>query len=96
MAKIIIDESEYVDPTTLAKIANFFERVDNPYRMPELMAQWLTDYNEQHKVDTTYSIPVGYSYNAMRLDFTFKRDMIIMTFMAPDGTRLMELRLHAL
>lgn len=94
MAKVIVDESEYVDPAALAKIASFFDQMQNPYRMPELMAQWLDHYNEQHKVDTFYQVVVGYSHDAMSLRFTFKRDMIVMEFCAPDGMRLMELRLH--
>lgn len=94
MAKVIIDESEYVDPKALAKIAAFFDQIQSPYRMPEAMADWLDKYNEQHKVDTFYQVSVGYSHDAFGLRFTFKRDMIHMEFVAPDGMRLMELRLH--
>lgn len=97
MAKIVIDDSELIDAhamQTLEKLASFFNRIDDPYRMPELMGEWLKEYNKQHKVDTFYSVPIGYSHMALRLDFMFKQDMIMMTFNAPDGTRLMELRLH--
>jgi hypothetical protein len=97
VSKILIEESDVVDPASmkvLEDIARFFNRLEDPYRMPSLMADWLRDYNGQHKVDTTYRIPVGYSHNALALDFVFKTDMMVMTFNLPDGTRLMELRLH--
>jgi len=97
VAKIIIDDSELIDAhamQTLEKLASFFSRIDDPYRMPELMKQWLDEYNGEQRVDTFYRIPVGYSHKALALDFIFKKDMIIMTFSSPDGTRLMEIRLH--
>lgn len=97
MAKIIIDDSELIDAHSmrvLEKLADFFSRVDDPYRMPEEMSLWLGEYNAQHKVDTFFSVPVGYSHMALRLDFMFKKEMIVMTFSAPDGMRLMEIRLH--
>jgi hypothetical protein len=97
VGKIIIDESEIIDTKamqTLERLASFFDRLDDPYRMPELMSEWLKHYNEGHKVDTYYRIPVGYSHEALSLDFMFKSEMIVMTFNLPDGTRLMELRLH--
>lgn len=62
--------------------------------MPDLMTEWLTEYNGQQRVDTFYSMPVGYGHNALRLDFMFKKGQVHMTFSLPDGTRLMELRLH--
>lgn len=94
--KVIIDGNELDSSViqSLDKLASFFDRLDNPYRMPELMSQWLDHYNDQHKVDTFYSVPVGYSAESMSLLFTFKRDMMVLEFRDPYGTRLMELRLH--
>lgn len=97
MGKIVIDESELADQDTMRtmrRLADFFDRFDNPYRMPNAMVEWLRDYNEMQKVDTFYQVPVGYSHNALSLRFMFKRSMIQMEFCLPDGTRLMELRLH--
>lgn len=97
MAKIVIDESELPDPNALKSLemlARFFDRIDNPYRMPQAMVEWLEAYNKQNTVDTFYSVPVGYSHYALQLRFTFKRDMILLEFHSPDGMRLMELRLH--
>lgn len=99
MGKVILDEDNIPDNFTLEsldRIARFFSRLDDPYRMPETMVEWLKAYNEEHKVDTVYQVTVGYSHNAMALRFTFKRDMIFMEFVSPDGMRLMEIRLHAL
>lgn len=97
MAKILIEESDTIDAKsleTLKSVARFFDRMEDPYRMPDLMSDWLTDYNSLQKVDTFYQIPVGYGGNSLSLSFMFKKGLIIMTFMLPDGTRLMELRLH--
>lgn len=64
--------------------------------MPDLMREWLERYNEVHKVDTFYQVSLGYSYEALALRCTFKKNMIWMEILLPDGTRLMEIRLHAL
>jgi hypothetical protein len=97
VAKIIIDESELIDQhgyDTLEKLARFFDRLDDPYRMPDIMAEWLHKQSEASGVDTYYSVPVGYSNYAMQLRFTFKKNMMIMEFTDPTGMRLMELRFH--
>ncbi len=77
----------------LARIADFFDRINDPYRMPELMVEY---YNKQRQsgVDTYYQCVVGYGYEALSLRFTFRRDCLEMEFCAPDGMRLMNLRLH--
>lgn len=95
MSKIVIDSEQMPDIDALNKIAAFFDQIQNPYRMPELMKQWLRNYNEQHQVDTFYMHSVGYSHNALSVRWTFKKDMIEMEFCLPDGTRLMVLRLYA-
>lgn len=97
VAKVIIDDSELGETLStgaLEKIARFFERLDAPYQMPPLMSEWLHEYMRQQQVDTFFQIPVGYSHNSLSLKFMFKSEMIIMEFFLPDGTRLMELRLH--
>lgn len=93
MAKVIVDDSELIDPKALEKLARFFDRLDDPYRMPEQMAEFL---EEQRKggVDTYYANSVGYGPWAMMVRYTFKKDMLMIEFTAPDGMRLMELRLH--
>jgi hypothetical protein len=96
VAKIIVDESELADPTSmkiLERLSQFFDRLDDPYRMPEAMIEYL-DGQRTGGVDTYYSVPVGYGAMSMQLRFMFKRDFIQMEFSSPDGMRLMELRLH--
>lgn len=96
MGKIIIDESELTDPKAfqvLQSIARFFDKLDDPYRMPELMAEYY-DKQRQGGVDTYYAVNVGYGHDALSLHMTFRRDTLSMEFRAPDGMRLMELRLH--
>jgi hypothetical protein len=96
MAKVIVDESELIDDNSLdilKKLANFFDRLDDPYRMPELFAEYY-DRQRQGGVDTYYAVNVGYGYDALSLHMTFKKDMLVMEFRGPDGMRLMELRLH--
>lgn len=96
MAKIIVDESELADPDSmkiLERLSRFFDRLDDPYRMPELMAEYY-ERQRQGGVDTYYVSNVGYGHEALSLHMTFKRDMLVMEFRAPDGMRLMELRLH--
>ena len=96
MGKIIIDESDIIDTKamqTLERLASFFDRLDDPYRMPDLMAEWLRAQNTSG-VDSYYSVPVGFGSATMQLRFVFKKDMMIMEFLDPYGTRLMELRLH--
>lgn len=93
MAKVIVDESEYVDPKSLEKLARFFDRLDDPYRMPELMAEY-HDRQRQGGVDIYYVNTIGYGVEAISVHYTFKKDMLVMEFRAPDGMRLMELRLH--
>lgn len=95
MAKIIIDDSELIDAhamQTLEKLASFFTRIDDPYRMPTQMSEILA--REYPGVDQYYAVPVGYGPLAMQLRMTFKKGLMIMEFSSPDGTRLMELRLH--
>ena len=77
----------------LERIADFFERINDPYRMPELMVEY---YNKQRQsgVDTYYQCPVGFGYEAMSLRMTFRKNQLELEFFSPDGTRLMELRLH--
>jgi hypothetical protein len=97
VAKIIIDESELIDQKgfeVLEKLARFFDRLDDPYRMPDTMAEWIHKNAKDHGVDTYFSVPVGFSGNAMQLRFTFKKNMMIMEFTDPYGMRLMELRFH--
>ena len=96
MSKILIEESDVVDPASmkvLEDIARFFNRLDDPYRMPEAMIEYLAKQRESG-VDTYYTCPVGYGSWSMSLAFIFKRDMLVMEFRTPDGMRLMELRLH--
>jgi hypothetical protein len=96
VGKIIIDESEIIDTKamqTLERLASFFDRLDDPYRMPDAMVEWLKTQNTSG-VDSYYSIPVGYGSMAMQLRFTFKKEMMIIEFLDPCGMRLMELRLH--
>lgn len=99
MAKIIIDDSELPDPNALKSLemlARFFDRIDNPYRMPQLMVDWLENINKEHGgVDTYQAVSIGFAHNnSLTLRFIFKRDMIQMEFTDPYGMRLMELRLH--
>lgn len=96
MARVIVDESDLIDPASLKvleNLANFFTRLDDPYRMPELMVEY---YRQQRQggVDTYYVTNVGYGHEALSLHMTFKKEYLVMEFRAPDGTRLMELRLH--
>jgi hypothetical protein len=96
VAKIIIDDSELIDArsmATLEKLASFFSRIDDPFRMPDAMTEWLHAQN-QSAVDQYYAIPVGYGSMAMQLRFIFKKNMIMMEFLDPNGMRLMEIRLH--
>lgn len=96
MAKIIVDESELLGNGTvdaLDRLARFFDRLDDPYRMPEAMIEYLAKQRETG-VDTYYTAQVGYGPWAMSLSMTFKRDLLVMEFRSPDGMRLMELRLH--
>lgn len=96
MPKIVIDDTETLNAgviESLERLASFFDRLDDPYRMPQTMADWL-DAQNSSGVDSYYAIPVGYGANAMQLRFVFKKNMIIMEFLDPYGTRLMELRLH--
>jgi hypothetical protein len=96
VAKIVIDESELTDPVSmqiLERLSRFFDRLDDPYRMPEAMVKFVEDQRKAG-VDTYYSMPIGYGHIAMQLRMTFKRDFMVMEFTAPDGMRLMELRLH--
>lgn len=71
------------------------QQLGDPYQMPDAMVSWL-DAQNKSGVDSYYQIPVGYGSMNLSLRFTFKKQMIIMEFIDPYGTRLMELRLHAL
>ena len=93
MPKIIVEESEQLDLKMLETLARFFNRLDDPFQMPTLMAEII---DRSHTgVDTFYMTTIGYGHEAMSLRCTFKKRMLIMEFCAPDGMRLMELRLHA-
>lgn len=96
MAKVIVDDSEIIDPASLKvleNLARFFDRLDDPYRMPEAMVEYFHRQRESG-VDIYYQSVIGYGSYALSLRCTFKRDMLVMEFVAPDGMRLMELRLH--
>jgi hypothetical protein len=96
MPKFVVDESEMIDPKAILKLSDFLEKLHEPYRMPQAMADWLHHDNEERGgVDTYYQVPVGYGRDAMSLRFTFKREMILMEFTDAFGMRLMELRLYA-
>jgi hypothetical protein len=79
----------------LTALTKVLLRMGDPFKMPELMSEWLKDQT-QHGVDTYYVVPVGDGSLNLQLRFTFKREMIFMEFVDPFSTRLMEIRLHAL
>jgi hypothetical protein len=96
MAKIVIDESQIIDSgviSSLEKLARFFDRLDDPYRMPEAMVAHLEAQRESGR-DTYYNVVIGYGPSAMSLRCMFKKTMLIMEFCSPCGERLMELKLH--
>lgn len=91
MGKIIIDESEIIDTQAMQTL---FHRMEHPYQMPDMMAQWLHEFTGSSGVDTYHIVPVGYGPRPLSLRFIFKKEMIMMEFTDPYGARLMELQLH--
>lgn len=101
MTKVVTELDELMqskeNARALASIAKLFDRIDDPYRLPDTFAEWLAHYHETNGgVETYYQIPVGYGHLNLSLRFIFKKNMLIMEFVDPVGMRLMELRLHAL
>lgn len=101
MPKVVTELDELLqskeNARTLASIARLFDRIDDPFKMPDAMIEWLKEHHaETGGADQYFAYPLGFGYKALMCDVLFKSTMIVLQFKTPDGFRLMELRLHAL